>query len=430
MIPVIIGGRIFYVEKLKTSVDIIFGMKKLNTERKKFKNKVHRTKLDKTITGLLLIMSNFLPITGQSYKACLAQIDLLQLTSDQAIDEKINSFNINTLFSLSQNFQLELLWEQKVINQIKQNLKQQTFGLILKSELDDLDLVLEIIPQWVNNVAPKISRRLQELNQEILKKHNLIIQHSLGSGQSGEVYLCTDKKGQDVAVKIMPKNGGLTSRISIKYEKDVWKQIKDVESDNVIKHKSIVEERGVTCFTMDYIDGLQELSKITPIEINDILNWANQIFSGLSALHEKNIAHRDIKLENILITNGGRIKICDFGISKRSDLTVTICGTLGMMAPEIQKFFPLQQKADSKYDGKKCDVYSAAAVIYCLIFNKKTTDMVNETFNTTILSTRTKDRFGNEIGQNLHTFLERCLDSNPDTRATAKQAIQLLNQIV
>ena len=160
------------------------------------------------------------------------------------------------------------------------------------------------------------------------------------------------------------------------------------------------------------------------------IGWAKQIFTGLEALHAKNVAHRDIKLENILLTDDAQIKICDFGLAKRADLTVTVCGTLGMMAPEVQRYFPLQPKEDSKYSGSKFDIYSAAAVIYCLIFNKKSTDMINETDNIAALKADTTDRFGNAIGQDVLNFFTRCLDNNPDTRATAEQALELLGQIV
>ena len=434
-IPVIIGGRIFYVNKLKPTDDFLVCVTKLNAKREEIKHKTYRTELDRMLMALMLFMPSYLMV-GQSCKACLTQIDLLQLNSEHAINERINSLNRNILFSLSQLFRLQIQLKQETVNKLKQQLGAT--GRIPQNEVDDCDLVVRDIPQlgnrslkaWITTVAPIVSRRLQELNQETLRKHNLTIQRSLGGGQSGEVYLCTNREGQQVAVKVMPENGGLVSRLSIKNEKGIWEQVRDVESDNIVKYRSLFSKSGIACFSMEYVDNAKELTNIEPTSRNEIIGWAKQIFIGLEALHAKNVAHRDIKLENILLTDDAQIKICDFGLAKRADLTVTVCGTLGMMAPEVQRYFPLQPKEGSKYSGSKFDIYSAAAVIYCLIFNKKSTDMINETDNIAALKADTTDRFGNAIGQNVLNFFTRCLDNNPDTRATAEQALELLGQIV
>ncbi len=69
-----------------------------------------------------------------------------------------------------------------------------------------------------------------------------------------------------------------------------------------------------------------------PQDRNQVINWAKRIFSGLAALHGRNIAHRDIKLENILINEViSQVKTCDFVLPKCTDSTITACGTLGMM---------------------------------------------------------------------------------------------------
>ena len=78
-----------------------------------------------------------------------------------------------------------------------------------------------------------------------------------------------------------------------------------------------------------------------------------QLVRGLAYIHEKGIAHRDIKLENILLTNLGHLKICDFGVSvlqqpkasrgdddkdeKQYKPIMDCCGTPAYMAPEVIK---------------------------------------------------------------------------------------------
>ena len=65
----------------------------------------------------------------------------------------------------------------------------------------------------------------------------------------------------------------------------------------------------------------------------------SQILSAVSFLHDKGFAHRDIKLENFLLDNEGRVKLIDFGLSKnfhKSTLS-TYCGSPGYAAPELVK---------------------------------------------------------------------------------------------
>jgi len=64
-----------------------------------------------------------------------------------------------------------------------------------------------------------------------------------------------------------------------------------------------------------------------------------QLLLGLQYIHSKNVIHRDLKLENILLNRKGLVKICDFGVSKLledpEDKTTECCGTPAYMAPEV-----------------------------------------------------------------------------------------------
>jgi serine/threonine-protein kinase GIN4 len=81
-------------------------------------------------------------------------------------------------------------------------------------------------------------------------------------------------------------------------------------------------------------------------------------------LHEKGIAHRDLKLSNVLINDDYDIKIADFGLAKleaNGDLFKSYCGTPFAMAPEIL--------CKEKYDIK-CDTWSLGVMLYQLAFGK------------------------------------------------------------
>ncbi len=88
-----------------------------------------------------------------------------------------------------------------------------------------------------------------------------------------------------------------------------------------------------------------------------------QLIEGLHYIHSKNIVHRDIKLDNILLDNEGNIKIGDFGVSKLcrpGEMMMEQCGTPAYIAPEILK--------DKGYRGFGVDVWSAGVVLYSMLY--------------------------------------------------------------
>ena len=89
-----------------------------------------------------------------------------------------------------------------------------------------------------------------------------------------------------------------------------------------------------------------------------------QIIQGIQYVHTKGVLHRDIKLDNILLTSEGDVKICDFGVSKiiasKSQLQTEQCGTPAYIAPEVFK--------GKGYFGFKSDIWSAGVVLYAMLF--------------------------------------------------------------
>ena len=92
-----------------------------------------------------------------------------------------------------------------------------------------------------------------------------------------------------------------------------------------------------------------------------------RIMDAISYIHERGVAHRDIKLENILITSADEAKLTDFGLCKiqtiDSPMMTTRCGTLAYVAPEILK------GGEEPYDGMKADIWSAGIVLYAMVAN-------------------------------------------------------------
>jgi len=161
----------------------------------------------------------------------------------------------------------------------------------------------------------------------------------LGRGGMGEVWQAYDLKLQvEVALKsILPgrfaADGG---REALRNE---VRSAREVIFPNVCRIFDLVEEDGREFVSMEYIDGetlLSLLRERAPLPIPEATRIATQFLSGLEAIHQAGLVHRDVKPENIMITRTGRVLLMDFGIAKglTEDHRGTIAGTPAYMAPE------------------------------------------------------------------------------------------------
>ena len=92
-----------------------------------------------------------------------------------------------------------------------------------------------------------------------------------------------------------------------------------------------------------------------------------QLVEAISYMHtKKNVVHRDLKLENLLIDQFNNIKIADFGFATETNISnlKKFCGTAGYMAPE---FWELGTETDKSYDGRDADIFSLGVVLFTMI---------------------------------------------------------------
>ena len=136
-----------------------------------------------------------------------------------------------------------------------------------------------------------------------------------------------------------------------------------VKSKYIIKHIDLLVKEKYWCEIYEYFDGynLKEYIESVTMDINDIMYIFMQIVQGIHILHNNNIIHCDIKLQNIMINNNKQIKIIDFDLSKiTSDYHTCdyIFGTFEYISPESY---------DLCIHSKKSDVWELGILLYYLI---------------------------------------------------------------
>ena len=129
------------------------------------------------------------------------------------------------------------------------------------------------------------------------------------------------------------------------------------ESFESVKHILIVTE---LCSGGDLLNYVREHKKLNEKMAKFILK---KLLEGLHYCHKKEILHRDIKLDNVLLNKEGELKICDFGVSRevhKNEVMTEQCGTPAYIAPEILK--------GKGYNGFEADIWSAGVALYAMLY--------------------------------------------------------------
>ncbi|WEW55821.1 Serine/threonine-protein kinase [Emydomyces testavorans] len=202
---------------------------------------------------------------------------------------------------------------------------------------------------------------------------------TIGAGSMGKVKLAKNvETGEQVAVKIIPRHSTEEHRSTRDSERaDRSKEIRTAREAAIVtllNHpyvcgmRDVVRSNNHWYMFFEYVNGGQMLDYIIShgkLKEKQARKFARQIASALDYCHKNNIVHRDLKIENILISKTGDIKIIDFGLSNlfspKGQLK-TFCGSLYFAAPEL-----LQAR---QYIGPEVDVWSFGIVLYVLVCGK------------------------------------------------------------
>jgi serine/threonine-protein kinase len=192
----------------------------------------------------------------------------------------------------------------------------------------------------------------------------------LGQGGMGSVYLAYEENQKaQVAIKVLAdelaNNPGYVERF-----------YREAKSGALLNHPNIVRcikagrdaATGKHYLVLEYIDGPSAhglLEKYGRLEIGDAIRIILDIARALEHAHSRNIIHRDIKPDNILITPSGVAKLADLGLAKRLDDSSQLTSLRQGFGSLY--YIPMEQAYEAKQADGRSDIYALGATLYHLI---------------------------------------------------------------
>lgn len=187
----------------------------------------------------------------------------------------------------------------------------------------------------------------------------------VGTGGMAVVYKAKDKiLNRFVAVKILreefKENEEFIRRFNVESQAAA-----SLSHQNIVQIYDVGEEDGLHYIVMEYLEGktLKEYmnEKGGKLPWREAANFSMQICRALEHAHSKHVVHRDIKPQNIIMTEEGKLKVADFGIARAANNTTTVNSTAAAVG---SAHYLSPEQARGGYTDCRSDIYSLGVVMY------------------------------------------------------------------
>ncbi|MBI1374865.1 MAG: protein kinase [Phycisphaera sp.] len=262
--------------------------------------------------------------------------------------------------------------------------------------------------------------RCKAKNRVPVKIGNLIVDKPLGQGTAGIVFRAFDPVlKRRVAVKVLKgetKKGDPGSEQRVRKILNEARAMAAINHPNVVKIHKISTHQGTPYIEMEFLSGgsVKDLVKRHKrLPEADALQIAIDCAKGLKAAHASGLVHRDVKPENMLLTEEGDAKLLDFGVAQfreNSKGKKKVVGTPYYVAPEVVK----QEAVDHR-----SDIYSLGCTLFYMLCGRPPFDAESVT---AVYMARLKHpapqvrQFNKEVTKKTNDVLVQMLRRNPEDR--------------
>jgi eukaryotic-like serine/threonine-protein kinase len=195
------------------------------------------------------------------------------------------------------------------------------------------------------------------------------LEAKLGSGGMSTVYLARDETlDRSVAVKVMHREMSEQPDQLERFHQEA-RSVAKLTHPNVVSVIDAGEDGGHPYIVFEYVKGetlKQRIGRVGALDTQEAIAYAIEVARGLTGAHARQMVHRDIKPQNILIDDEGRAKLTDFGISRQLEqdgMTATgrVLGTTDYVSPEQAMGHPVDPRSD---------IYSLGVVLYEMLIGQ------------------------------------------------------------
>jgi Tol biopolymer transport system component/predicted Ser/Thr protein kinase len=263
----------------------------------------------------------------------------------------------------------------------------------------------------------------------------------LGRGGMGEVHLARDTKlDREVALKVLPADLARDPERRARFEREA-KAVAALNHPNIVTVHSIEEVQGMHLITMEYVEGktLTQLILKGGMALPGFLDVAIPLAEAMAAAHGQGITHRDLKPDNLMLGEDGRLRILDFGLAKLREETAAptadtalptktmstepgmVLGTVAYMSPE---------QAEGKPIDSPSDVFSLGIVLYEMATGERPFqgDTGISIITAIVRDTPTSvTELNRSLPRHLGRIVRRCLAKDPTRRY--QTALELRNEL-
>ena len=238
----------------------------------------------------------------------------------------------------------------------------------------------------------------------------------IGAGGMADVYKVKDHiLDRVVAIKVLKTEFSEDVNFVTKFRTEA-QSAAGLEHPNIVNIYDVGSENGLHFIVMEHIEGITlktYIEKKGQLSFKEATSIAIQVARGIEAAHKKNLIHRDIKPQNIIISTEGKVKVTDFGIAKASSsntISADVMGSVHYASPE--------QTRNIAVDGRS-DIYSLGIVMYEMVTGRVPFD--GDTTVAVALQHLQEEMVGPsvyapELPISYEKMVLKCTQKNPDRR--------------